>query len=90
MIESQLLDALKRHGVSPIDAEGQVFDPNLHQAVMRDTTAHAPSNTVVKVLERGFTIHDRVLRPASVIVAVPESSVPETPGKSSAENETRA
>lgn len=71
MVQSQLLDVLRRHGVTPIEAMGQPFDPNRHQAVMQQPTADAAPNTVVQVLQQGFTIHDRVLRPASVVVAAP-------------------
>lgn len=69
MVQSQLLDALKRHGVTLIAAQGQPFDPNLHQAVMQQPTADAAPNTVVQVLQQGYMIHEQVLRPASVIVA---------------------
>ena len=70
MVQNQLLDILKRHGVVPIDADGKPFDPNLHQAVMQQPAPKGqPPNTVLQVLERGFMIHDRVLRPAKVIVS---------------------
>jgi molecular chaperone GrpE len=69
LVRNQILDALKRHGITPIEAEGMVFDPNLHQAVMQMPAADKPANTVVQVLEKGFLIHDRILRPASVIVS---------------------
>jgi molecular chaperone GrpE len=69
MVQSQLLDALKRHGITPIEAIGQPFDPNRHQAVMQQPSADCPPNTVLQVLQQGFMIHDRVLRPASVVVA---------------------
>ena len=69
MVQTQLLDLLSRHGIKPIEAQGKPFDPNLHQAVMQEPTADQPPNTVVRVLEQGFMIHDRVLRPASVVVA---------------------
>jgi molecular chaperone GrpE len=69
MIQSQILDALRRHGITPIEAQGQQFDPNLHQAVMQQPSGDVPPNTVLQVLEQGFMIHDRVLRPASVIVS---------------------
>jgi len=69
MVESQLLEALKRHGITPIDAAGKPFDPNLHQAVMQKAAPHVEPNTVVQVLETGFMHHDRVLRPAKVIVS---------------------
>jgi len=67
---AQLLDALRRHGVTRIDCgPGTVFDPNLHQAVMQQPTADFEPGQVVQVLQQGFLIHDRVLRPASVVVA---------------------
>lgn len=71
MVISQFLDALRRHGVTRMEAKGQPFDPNLHQAVMQQPTADHPSQTVLEVLEQGYMLHERVLRPASVIVAMP-------------------
>lgn len=71
LVLNQLLDLLKRHGITRIDALGKPFDPNLHQAVMQQPSAEHPPNTVTQVLEQGFMIHDRVLRPASVAVSVP-------------------
>lgn len=70
--QAQLLDVLKRHGITPIAAEGQPFDPNLHHAVMKRPAEDLEPNTVAQVLEKGYTIHERVLRPATVIVAVNE------------------
>jgi molecular chaperone GrpE len=70
LIQNQMLDMLRRHGITPIDALGKPFDPNLHQAVMQQPSDQPPS-TVVGVLEKGFLIHDRVLRPARVVVAAP-------------------
>jgi molecular chaperone GrpE len=69
MVHSQLLDLLKRHGISPIEAVGKPFDPNVHQAVMQQPSADQPPHTVLQVLEQGFKIHDRVLRPAKVVVS---------------------
>lgn len=70
MVLAQFLDLLKRHGITPIEAQGQPFDPHLHQAVMQQPSAEVPPNTVTQVLERGFMLHDRVLRPAKVAVSV--------------------
>jgi molecular chaperone GrpE len=65
-----LLDVLKRHGVTRIDVgPGTAFDPNRHEAVMQQPSAEHPAGTVVTVLQLGFLLHDRVIRPASVIVA---------------------
>jgi molecular chaperone GrpE len=66
-----LLDALKRHGVSRIDAAGLPFDPTEHEAVMQQPAGEGQeAGTVVNVLEHGYRIHERVLRPARVVVAV--------------------
>jgi len=59
LVQSQLLDTLRRHGVTRIEATGKPFDPNLHQAVMQQPTAEAAPGTVVSVLEPGYMIHDR-------------------------------
>jgi molecular chaperone GrpE len=69
MVHGQLLDILRRHGVTRIEALGQPFDPNLHQAVMQQPSKEHPPMTVVQVLEPGYTIHERVLRPARVAVS---------------------
>ena len=69
LVLTQLLDVLRRHGVSRIEVLGQPFDPNLHQAVMQQPSADHPANTVLQVLASGYMMHERVLRPATVIVA---------------------
>jgi molecular chaperone GrpE len=69
LVLNQLLDVLRRHGVTRLDALGQSFDPNLHQAVMQQPGADHPPNTVLQVLASGYMMHERVLRPATVIVA---------------------
>lgn len=64
------LDVLKRNGVALIEVSpGGEFDPNLHQAVMEQPTNEHPAGRVVSVLQQGFKLHDRVLRPTSVVVA---------------------
>lgn len=67
--QMQIRDALKRHGIIPIPAKGEPFDPHKHEAVQMQPTADQPANTVVQVLQEGFLIHDRVLRPATVVIA---------------------
>jgi molecular chaperone GrpE len=69
LIHAQFLDALRRHGVTRTSPEGQPFDPNQHQAVMQQPTRDAPAMTVLQVLQPGYLLHERVLRPASVVVA---------------------
>jgi molecular chaperone GrpE len=69
LTERDLLKALEKHGVRRIDPQGQKFDPNLHQAVYEVPDDSVPAGTVVQVLQPGFTIGDRILRPAMVGVA---------------------
>ena len=69
MTERGMLTTLERHGVRRIDAEGQKFDPNFHQAMFEIPNADVPNNTVVQVVQAGYAIGDRVLRPAMVGVA---------------------
>lgn len=69
MTERAMLSALERHGVKKIDAEGEKFDPNFHQAMFEIPNQAVPNNTVVQVVQAGFTIGDRVLRPAMVGVS---------------------
>ncbi|MGD1852335.1 MAG: nucleotide exchange factor GrpE [Cyanophyceae cyanobacterium] len=73
-IYKQLVDSLKRLGVSPMRPQGQEFDPNLHEAVMREASEEYPEDVVIEELQRGYTIGDRVLRHAMVKVAAPGSS----------------
>jgi molecular chaperone GrpE len=65
----QINDLLSREGLEPIEAAGQAFDPNLHNAVLREETAQYPENTVIEELERGYMLNGKVLRPAMVKVA---------------------
>jgi len=74
-VYKQLVDCLKRLGVSPMRAEGQEFDPNLHEAVMREPTDEYPEGTVTEQLIRGYMLNERVLRHAMVkVAAAPEGS----------------
>jgi molecular chaperone GrpE len=73
LVRAMFLDVLRRHGVTPVKAFGQPFDPNLHHAVMHRPVAGQPANAVVQVLKEGYRIHDRLLRPAEVVVAAPET-----------------
>lgn len=69
LVERKLRGVLESEGVTPIDAIGQPFDPNVHEAVVHEETADAPDNQVIGELQRGYRLHDRVLRPALVKVA---------------------
>jgi len=69
LIAEQLSKALQDHGVRPIEAVGRPFDPARHEALMQDRQSDQPAGTVTAEMQRGYTIHDRVLRPARVAVA---------------------
>lgn len=69
MVQKQLLAALGKHNVVPIEAQGQPFNPDEHEAVMQRPSADHPESTVIQVLAQGYKLGDRVLRPAKVIVS---------------------
>ena len=69
LILRQLQDLLEKEGVQPIEAVGQEFDPNVHEAVMREDTDDYPDNTIVEEFQRGYTLGDKVVRPSMVKVA---------------------
>ena len=69
MVHQQFKKTLAEAGLEEVDASGQVFDPNLHEAVSQQETADVPEGHVVQQLRRGYKLRDRLLRPASVIVA---------------------
>ncbi len=62
-------DVLGRFGCSSFEAVGKVFDPNYHEAVMQQESSEYPENTVVQELQKGYTLRDRLVRPALVIVS---------------------
>lgn len=68
MVYNQLHQALEKAGVEEIAAEDEQFDPNMHQAVMQVQEEGYESNQVVEVLQKGYTLKDRVIRPAMVKV----------------------
>ncbi|MBI0020339.1 nucleotide exchange factor GrpE [Bartonella sp. W8097] len=69
MTERAMMAALERNGVKKIEPEGQKFDPNFHQAMFEIPNADVPNNTVQQVVQAGYVIGDRVLRPAMVGVS---------------------
>ena len=75
-VYKQLVDSLKRLGVSPMRPEGQSFDPKEHEAVMREPTDEYPEGTVLEELVRGYYLGDRVLRHAMVKVAALKEDLP--------------
>jgi molecular chaperone GrpE len=69
MTERELLNVLERHGIRRVDPMGEPFNPHLHQAVSEMQNPDVPSGTVIQVFQPGYTIEDRILRPAMVVVA---------------------
>ena len=69
MVQKQITDFLKENGVDEIPAVGLKFDPNVHDAVSSQPTADAPEGTILMQMRRGYRLRDRLLRPASVVVA---------------------
>jgi molecular chaperone GrpE len=65
----EILKVFEKFNVTPISAKGQAFDPTYHEAVMQEETDEVAENTVTNELQRGYLIHDRLLRPAMVVVA---------------------
>lgn len=71
---NEILRVFEKFDVRPIAAQGQTFDPAFHEAVMREETDDFPANTVVSEFQKGYLIHDRLLRPAMVVVAAPKTT----------------
>jgi molecular chaperone GrpE len=69
MVLKQLMDFLADNGLQPIDATGQKFDPNLHEAIAHEPSNEFPEGIVVRQTRRGYKMKDRLLRPSSVVVS---------------------
>ena len=69
MIRSEISSSLERAGVREIDATGQAFDPNLHEALSAEESTEVEDGHVLRVFKKAYKLHDRLLRPAQVIVA---------------------
>ena len=95
LTDRAMLSALERHGVRKLDPQGERFDPNFHQAMFEVPNPDVPANTVVQVVQTGYVIGERVLRPAMVGVAkggpkqAPEAT-PAEPGPPNAQAEKDA
>lgn len=69
MVLKQLMDFLTDNGLQPIDAVGQTFDPNLHEAIAHEPSDKVPEGAVIRQTRRGYRMKDRLLRPSSVVVS---------------------
>ena len=74
MTHKEILRVFEKFNVKPIAATGQPFDPNFHEAVMQEETDDNPENTVINEFQKGYMIHDRLLRPAMVVVSKPKTN----------------
>jgi molecular chaperone GrpE len=79
LVLRQFAQAFERCNVHPVEAKGQPFDPNQHEAVSQVETADAPAGSVVEVLQTGYRIGERLLRPALVVVAKAPPDAPAGP-----------
>ena len=71
---NEILRVFEKFNVTPIEAQGKTFDPTYHEAVMREETDDYPENSVISEFQKGYLIHDRLLRPAMVVVAGPKTT----------------
>jgi len=69
MVLKQLMDFLTDQGLQPIEATGQKFDPNLHEAIAHEPSREIPEGVVIRQTRRGYRLKDRLLRPSSVVVS---------------------
>jgi len=90
LTERELMNALEKHGVTKIDPLGQKFDPNRHQAMYEVEDPSVPSGNVVQVVQAGYLIGDRVLRPAMVAVSKGGPKAPPAPAEPPANDNSGA
>jgi molecular chaperone GrpE len=69
LVFKQLNDFLTENGLQPIEAEGQKFDPNLHEAIANEPSKDVPEGNVIRQTRRGYRLRDRLLRPSAVVVS---------------------
>lgn len=74
LLQKQLVTALERHGLQEVNPKGNAFDPNLHQAIQKIDQENIEIETVHEVFQKGYTLNNRLVRPAMVCVAVPSRS----------------
>ncbi len=69
MTLNEIKNVLKKYDVTPVEANGKPFDPNYHEAMMQEDRPDLPENTVVNELQKGYLLHDRLIRPSMVVVS---------------------
>lgn len=88
LVQRELLAVLTKHGVVRIEAEGQPFDPALHEAMAQAPDDSVAPNTVIDEMQKGYKLRDRLLRPSRVVVAKPSEASDAGPGESAEEGGT--
>jgi len=73
LIRKEILKVFEKFNIEKIDALGKAFDPRFHEAVMREETSKYSENTVINELQKGYLMHDRLIRPSMVVVAMPKN-----------------
>ncbi|MEM7225993.1 MAG: nucleotide exchange factor GrpE [Pseudomonadota bacterium] len=91
LTQKELLNAFDKHNISKVDPIGERLDPHRHEAMFEVPHETAPHGTVVQVIEPGYLLHDRLLRPARVGVAkaLPKAAEPKTPEENQGEDEPK-
>jgi len=88
LTERELIKAMEKHGVKKLEPQGQKFDPNLHQAMFEIPDESVPAGTVVQVMQPGYTIGERVLRPALVGLSKGGPKTTQAPAEAAANDNT--
>jgi molecular chaperone GrpE len=73
LIRKDIIKIFDKFNIEQIDALGKAFDPRFHEAVMREETSKYSENTVINELQKGYLMHDRLIRPSMVVVAMPKN-----------------
>jgi molecular chaperone GrpE len=87
MTRDEILKIFSKYGVTPVEAVGKPFDPAYHQAIMQEETDAHPENTVMTEMQKGYLLHDRLLRPSMVVVAKAASPADEGSLETKTDNE---
>lgn len=69
MVKKQFIDALSKHGLTPLDSLGKEFDPNFHEALAQEYAEGTKPNHIIKEFQKGYTLNGRLVRPSKVVVA---------------------
>jgi molecular chaperone GrpE len=74
LTRKEIIKVFEKNNIEQIEAIGKPFDPNFHEAVMREESDEYAENTVINEMQKGYLMHDRLIRPAMVVVAMPKSN----------------